>query len=365
MATGLGRRWRAGAAAAGVVLGGLLPNAALAAFASALVLNVGQPTQELTDGFGGGKPQASVLLSGGGPLLPRGDGQGNFIVAASASNARGDLHASVDVSTVGRGRAFGNAQASVLDTLVIGGTRPVELELRLEVQGSFFGNGEFATFSATAGLTAGAFSSQAILDWSYSNGAPNPQLQVRLTRTSGDVAVISREPGNAIVWLTTRQMVDPGTTVSVSSFLQVSATANQNSTALADFGHTAQLWLGLPADTPFTSRSGVFLNEAPRLPVPEPHSAGLLAIGLLLLAAWRWRTSAPGLLVLLGMLLVPAAARADAGAQMNVFTGIPSFLRFFHGESDDVVGSGTARVSHSGLIQPVGCLLYTSPSPRD
>ena len=354
MATGLGRRWRAGAAAAGVVLGGLLPNAALAAFASALVHNVGQPSQELIDGFGGGKPQAQVLLSGGGPLLPSGEGQGNFIVAASASNARGDLHASVDVSTVGRGNAFGVAQASMSDTLVIGGTRPVELELRLEVQGSFFGNGESATFSATAGLTAGALSSQGTLDWSYSNGAPNPQLQVRLTHTSGDVEGISREPGNAIVWLTTRQMVDPGTTVPVSAFLQVSATAHQNSTALANFGHTAQLWLGLPAGTPFSSRSGVFLTEAPSLPVPEPHSAGLLLIGLLLLAALRRRAGGPGLLMLLGALLVPTAAHADAEAIVNVQRGHPGHLQTVRLVVDEVVGSGTARASDSGQIQPIG-----------
>ena len=353
MATGLVRRWRAGSALVGVVFGGLLPSAALAAFASALVHNVGQPSQDLIDGFGGGKPHAQVLLSGGGPLLPFGEGQGSFIVAASASNARGDLHASVDVSTVGQGRAFGVAQASVSDTLVIGGTRPVELELRLEVQGSFFGNGQSATFSATSGLTAGALSSQGTLDWRYSNGAPNPQLQVRLTHTSGDVEGISREPGNAIVWLTTRQLVDPGP-VAVHAFLQVSATANENTTALANFGHTAQLWLGLPAGTPFSSRSGVFLTEAPSLPVPEPHSAALLATGLLLLALWRRRAAAPGLLLVLGVLLVPAAARADASALVVVATGTPSFLHPFDSAADEVLGSGAARASLSGQVRPAG-----------
>ena len=247
MATGLGMRWRATAALVGMVLGGSLPDAAL---------------------------------------------------------------------------------ASMSDTLVIGGTRPVELELRLEVQGSFFGNGESATFSATAGLTAGALSSQGTLDWSYSNGAPNPQLQVRLTHTSGDVEGISREPGNAIVWLTTRQMVDPGTTVPVSAFLQVSATAHQNSTALANFGHTAQLWLGLPAGTPFSSRSGVFLTEAPSLPVPEPAGWLLMLAGLGGLFAWhcgrrqRGRHASGSAALAAGLLLGltgGAQAITTASASSNTF----------------------------------------------
>jgi hypothetical protein len=92
-------------------------------------------------------------------------------------------------------------------------------------------------------------------------------------------------------------MVDPGTTVSVSSFLQVSATAHQNSTALANFGHTAQLWLGLPAGTPFSSRSGVFLTEAPSLPVPEPAGWALWLAGLAATAGMvrrRDRTGAGG-----------------------------------------------------------------------
>ncbi len=58
--------------------------------------------------------------------------------------------------------------------------------------------------------------------------------------------------------------------------------------AAADFQHTAQVSMSLPAGYSYTSASGVFLSASP---VPEPAAAPLFAVGLALLALARHRRS--------------------------------------------------------------------------
>ena len=285
--------WRVGAVAACAVAGWVFPGQAQAAFADVTVHFIGELVQSRSDGFGGGAPNAQVVFSGGGDLVPWREGHGDFLVAASASNARGALHAAVDVATVGRGRADGVASASVVDSLTIGGTQAVDLELRLAVQGSFTASGRNAFFHTNSGLSVGSFSSQVTSSWVAGSTVANQSPTVSVSPGTGDVQVISREPGNVILWHTVRQTVLPGTVLDVVAFLTVSGDVSDDSRAQVNFGHTAQLWLGLPAGTPFTSRSGVFLTEAPSLPVPEPAQPALLLAGLVALFTFCRRCRRP------------------------------------------------------------------------
>lgn len=306
-------------ATAWLLAAALWPRPAVAAFASASVVNVGVASQEVHQGPG--LPLARAQLSGGGPLLPWEDGQGSFIVGAQAGQARGDLHGFVQLGTVGRGVAAADTDASVLDTFTLLGTQPRLVQLRLAVQGAMSGTGQSASFSTSSGLSLGDASSQATVNWHASSFSANPMASVQVSHRQGQVEVISDSPANTVLWLSVQQLLPAGVPISVHAFLGVHLSVGQDSLGVADFSHTAQLWLGLPSGTAFTSGSGVFLTEAPLL-VPEPGPSALLLAGLPWLA-WRLRLRRPGrrrqaLAGLLLLLLGAGASQAEVAVSLNV-----------------------------------------------
>lgn len=328
-------------ATAWLLAAALWPRPAVAAFASASVVNVGVASQEVHQGPG--LPLARAQLSGGGPLLPWEDGQGSFIVGAQAGQARGDLHGFVQLGTVGRGVAAADTDASVLDTFTLLGTQPRLVQLRLAVQGAMSGTGQSASFSTSSGLSLGDASSQATVNWHASSFSANPMASVQVSHRQGQVEVISDSPANTVLWLSVQQLLPAGVPISVHAFLGVHLSVGQDSLGVADFSHTAQLWLGLPSGTAFTSGSGVFLTEAPLL-VPEPGPSALLLAGLPWLA-WRLRLRRPGRRrqALAGLRRKPRVNPARNGEVSQPVPVQPRQARFFASRFEAALG-------HVGVI---------------
>ena len=77
-------------------------------------------------------------------------------------------------------------------------------------------------------------------------------------------------------------------------------------------------------------------------------------------------------LALIGLISMPSFAASAGDLQTNDLTGISFWLVtaamlaatvFFFAERDNVKGKWKTSLSVAGLV--TGCLLYTSPSPRD
>lgn len=313
-----GRGWvrRAGAAVwAGAMAGSLVLGAGPARATAYAQVSGGPYSQDLPGpfiDFDGPAPRFASAETGGGAPLHY-DGQGSFSSAASASLASGSIRAASRIITSGHGLFVAYASGSLSDSLWVSGNAPVEVELRMEVQGSFQGLG-FGTFSASGYLELGGAASYATLQWDTSSQRP-----VRLSRQQGTVVMISSDPASVISWITVRQTLLPGVPVSVYASMGIGSSAADSSEINNNFAHTAQLWLGLPEGTLLQSGSGVFLTEPP-LPVPEPATWVLWLLALAGGLLWCRRRAATlclaGLTCWMGMGALPAQAQTVVRAEV-------------------------------------------------
>ncbi|MBK8017641.1 MAG: PEP-CTERM sorting domain-containing protein [Betaproteobacteria bacterium] len=158
---------------------------------------------------------------------------------------------------------------------------PVAVTFRLDVEGSFAGS--FATMWSSTFLMVNGVKSQVEFSWDGRLG-PNGSTDAMATAT-GTVTGLSTDPHQLHALLSVTAMAIPGSPIVLTGNATARAAAGPFASVTADFDHTATLSIEAPAGYVFTSQSGVLLTT----PVPEPSSWWLLATGLIVLAAVRWR----------------------------------------------------------------------------
>jgi len=206
----------------------------------------------------------------------------NHLVSSAASLPQGSLHGLLQATTLGLSNADLGVNASLLDSLSFSGPGPRWIELVLRVDGAMLSAAGNSSIEAAAFLSLGGSSSGGSVQW---NGhAP----AVAWFALPGDARLLDATPGSLAFSLHLRLLVEPGVSYPFFADLSVSAAPGSNDILSADFGHTAQLSLQLPADLQMHSASGLLLSA-----VPEPATAWLLPAGLLLLG-WRVRRRAQG-----------------------------------------------------------------------
>jgi hypothetical protein len=263
----------------------------LAGLAALLMLVVTTPTQaqlaEIWDGFSNHLvmdvgPNAHVEQS----LDEFAGLTGSYSASAGASSSQGTVGAWILANHTTLGHITGPLVVHTLSTvggsLMFSGPAPAELDFALGVRGSF-GPIDVGGHTVESMLAvSGAGSNNIVVGWGGNLSGAQPTAGYH---ASGRVTGVSMAPTNITATLHIRKLVTPGETVTISSSLGLEITPTQGFFAEANFAHTAQLGIAMPAGWHFVPTNGTFMTEAP--PIPEPATWSLWAAGLIALASAR------------------------------------------------------------------------------
>lgn len=203
---------------------------------------------------------------------------GSYVAAAGAALGTGSLRAAIHADGVPASGLSGpptvTAQASAGDTLTFHGPSPDFVDITVGVFGAF-GVADVGSHRVDSELSVTGGSNSAFIVW---GGSINDEPTAAYHAT-GRVTNVSMDPTAVSLVQHVTVLVTPEVPVLVSAWFQVQVKPTVFDYAEADFNHTAQLGVTLPAGWSFTSQSGVFLTQSP---VPEPPTTLLMLAGLLI-----------------------------------------------------------------------------------
>jgi hypothetical protein len=228
-------------------------------------------------------------------------------VLRSRSSAAGERSATNPTDAQG---AIGNSTAQFADTITIGGGYSGDVQIRMEVSGSFLASVPYGSYgSATGGTTTDPTVTPQLFLWDNDPSTLDSDAAVFVRQytsqfllyvdhasaqgsgtfsTNADSRGQFADPADVRIVLTASFLVTPsnptfsflarlGTATGISA---VALSPGDTRVSEVDFGNSARLSLILPAGVSWTSESGVFLQG-----VPEPSMGALLAAGLLSVSA--------------------------------------------------------------------------------
>jgi hypothetical protein len=288
----------------------------------------------------------TARVSHSGLIQPVGADPFSWIAGAWGSTRRGAAGAEIVVDRGDRAiQGQINAHATVSETIHIHRNRAGI---------AVFSAGVFGSFDSLSGSRFQADGSLSVFAPASSDGA---DVRFQWTKDIGSTAPsviategstgIRNDPGNLSATLHVPVLVQPGDDLLVQLFVSVNVRPGSNDHAVANFGHTMQLAIALPAGLSYTSASGDFMVDAQPLPVPEPAQwllmlAGLGGLWRLVLARGRLPGGrhGPAVAVLSGLLFA-GSSQADVSATAGVGSAVQ--------EQRYLPGSVLLLAEHCGL----------------
>ena len=208
---------------------------------------------------------------------------GSYDAAAFASPTRGAAGGWIFANHTKIGHITGPLVVHMLattgDALTFYGPGPDVLDFSLTVSGAFnpIDLGGHIVHSI---LSVGGARNDLTIVWGGGPAEPSAAYFA-----SGEISNVSMELIAIHGTLHLHVPVTPGQRLRVSNYIDMEITPTQGFFSEADFRHTAQLAIDMPAGWSFTSGSGIFMSETS--PVPEPQTWALTLTGIAGLAIWR------------------------------------------------------------------------------